>query len=100
MQPIQRQRIPADPQHCIRKAYNPRSVGAGIYAGYNAFIFTADIKRWHTSAEAARRRRGLKAGKDILNACGTIIIGVRYGISGGMAAEIEAAAGKDTIIIV
>ena len=42
----------------------------------------------------------MKAGKDILNACGTIIIGVRYGISGGMAAEIEAAAGKDTIIIV
>lgn len=48
----------------------------------------------------AQRRRGLKAGKDILNACGTIIIGARYGISEGMAAEIEAAAGKDTIIII
>ncbi len=47
----------------------------------------------------AQRRRGLKAGKDILNTCGTIIIGARYGISEGMAAEIEAAAGKDTIII-
>lgn len=48
----------------------------------------------------AQRRRGLKAGKDILNTCDTIIIGARYGISEGMAAEIEAAAGKDTIIII
>lgn len=48
----------------------------------------------------AQRRRGLRAGKEILNACGTIIIGARYGISEGMAAEIEAAAEKDTIIIV
>lgn len=48
----------------------------------------------------AQRRRGLKAGKDILNTCDTIIIGAKYGISEGMAAEIEAASGKDTIIII
>ena len=48
----------------------------------------------------AQRRRGLKAGKDILNTCGTIIIGAKYGISEGMASEIEAATGKDTIIII
>lgn len=48
----------------------------------------------------AQRRRGLKAGQVILNACGTIIIGARYGVSEGMAAEIKAAAGKDTIIII
>ena len=47
-----------------------------------------------------QRRRGLRAGKEILETCGTIIIGARYGISEGMAAEIEAAAGKDTIIII
>lgn len=48
----------------------------------------------------AQRKRGLRAGKDILNACGTIIIGARYGISEGMASEIAAAEGKDTIIVV
>lgn len=47
-----------------------------------------------------QRRQGLKAGKDILNNCDTIIIGARYGVSEGMAAEIKAAAGKHTIIIV
>ena len=48
----------------------------------------------------AQRWRGLKAGKNILNTCGTIIIGARYGISEGMAAEIEEAAGKGAIIII
>lgn len=48
----------------------------------------------------AQRRRGLKAGKDILNTCGTIIIGARYGISEGMAAEIKGSAGKDIIIVI
>ena len=42
----------------------------------------------------------MKAGKDILNTCGTIIIGTKYGISEGMASEIEAATRKDTIIII
>lgn len=46
-----------------------------------------------------QRRRGLRAGQDILNTCGTIIIGARYGVSEGMAAEIKAAKGKNTIII-
>ena len=44
------------------------------------------------------RRRGLVAGKDILNACDIIIIGTRYGISEGMKAEIEAATGKTAFI--
>ena len=48
----------------------------------------------------AQRWRGLKAGKNILYTCGTIIIGARYGISEGMAAEIEEAAGKGAIIII
>lgn len=46
-----------------------------------------------------QRQRGLKAEKEILETCDTIIIGTRYGISDGMAAEIEAATGKNTIII-
>lgn len=44
------------------------------------------------------RRRGLVAGKDILNACDIIIIGTRYGISEGMKTEIEAATGKTAFI--
>ena len=48
----------------------------------------------------AKRRQALEAGKDILNSCDTIIIGARYGVSEGMAAEIKAAAGKNTIIMV
>lgn len=47
-----------------------------------------------------QRQQGLKAGKEILGSCGTIIIGVRYGISAGMKSEIEAAAGKKTIIMI
>lgn len=46
-----------------------------------------------------QRRRGLRAGQDILNTCGTIIIGARYGVSEGMAAEIKTAKEKNTIII-
>ena len=41
----------------------------------------------------------MRAGQDILNTCGTIIIGARYGISEGMTVEIKAAKGKNTIII-
>lgn len=44
-----------------------------------------------------QRRRGLRAGQDILNTCGTIIIGARYGVSEGMTAEIKAAKGKYTV---
>lgn len=48
----------------------------------------------------AQRRRGLRAGKEILKTCDTIIIGARYGISEGMAAEIKEAAEKDIIIMI
>lgn len=46
------------------------------------------------------RRQGLKAGGNILNACDTIIIGARYGVSAGMAAEMDAAKEKYTIIVI
>jgi len=46
------------------------------------------------------RAQGVAAGMDILKHCGTVVIGVRYGVSEGMAAEIRAAAGKNTVIIV
>lgn len=49
--------------------------------------------------EPGQRQRGLRAGQDILNACNTIIIGVRYGISEGMEAEMKTAKGKKIIII-
>lgn len=46
-----------------------------------------------------QRQQGLDAGKEILRVCSTIIIGAQYGISEGMKEEIEAAAGKQTIIL-
>jgi hypothetical protein len=45
------------------------------------------------------RNLGLSAGLEILNACGTVIIGTKYGISEGMKNEIAAAAGKQKIYI-
>lgn len=47
-----------------------------------------------------RGGRGLKPGGNILNACDTIIIGARYGVSAGMAAEMDAAKEKYTIIVI
>jgi len=46
------------------------------------------------------RRQGLRTSKEILATCETIIIGARYGISEGMAAEIKAAQEHNTIIII
>ena len=47
-----------------------------------------------------QRRRGLRAGKEILNSCDTIIIGVRYGLSAGMIGELVEAEGKNVIFMV
>lgn len=48
----------------------------------------------------AQRRRGLKAGKEILDSCGTMFIGIKYGLSAGMIGEMAAAEGKHIIFIV
>lgn len=45
------------------------------------------------------RTQGLKAGKEILDLCSTIIIGTKYGISSGMVSEISAAKGHNVIFI-
>lgn len=68
--------------------------------GYTPITTHLYLPQILSDSTPAQRRRGLRYGQDILNACGTIIIGARYGISEGMEAEIEAAAGKDTIIII
>lgn len=47
----------------------------------------------------SERKQGLEAGHVILQTCETMIIGTRYGISEGMAAEIEAGKGKNKILI-
>lgn len=39
----------------------------------------------------AERRRGLEIGKDLLNVCEIVLVGGKYGISAGMAAELELA---------
>ena len=46
-----------------------------------------------------QRQIGLRAGREILKACETIIIGIQYGISEGMREEIEAAADKQVIML-
>lgn len=45
------------------------------------------------------REKGIEAGLDILEACGTIIVGTSYGITEGMATEINAAKDKKIITI-
>lgn len=47
-----------------------------------------------------QRQQGLHAGKEILKHCSVIMVGVRYGISAGMKTELEAAAGKKTMILI
>ena len=86
MQPIQRQHIRKGAQYSICKAFNKTCLAIRIYADY-----------YNNPTE---RRQGLKAGGNILNACDTIIIGARYGVSAGMAAEMDAAKEKYTIIVI
>lgn len=45
------------------------------------------------------RGRGMKAGLSILSACDVLIVGTRYGVSEGMAAEIEHAQKNGITII-
>ena len=40
---------------------------------------------------AAERQQGLEIGKDLLNICEVVFVGEKYGISAGMAAELELA---------
>ena len=87
MQSIPRQYLRKSAKYLIRKAFNKTCLAIRIYTNHNSFI-------------PMQRRQGLKAGRDILNACDTIIIGARHGISEGMAAEINAAAGKHQIIVI
>jgi len=46
------------------------------------------------------QRRGLKAGKEILDSRGTMFIGIKYGLSAGMIGEMAAAEGKHITFIV
>lgn len=80
--------------------YARRITRAALELGYAPVAAHLYLPQVLNDKVPAQRRQGLNAGKDILNICGTIIIGARYGISKGMAAEIEASAGKDTIIII
>lgn len=50
--------------------------------------------------KSEERQQGLTAGKEILASCDTIIIGARYGISAGMAGEIEDAKRKHKEIVI
>ncbi len=81
-------------------AYARHITKAALGLGYTPIATHLYLPQLLNDGMPAQRRRGLKAGKDILRTCGTIIIGARYGISEGMAAEIRAAAGKDAIIII
>ena len=84
MQPIQRQHIRKGAQYSICKAFTTH-------------LYLTQVLNDNNPTE---RRQGLKAGGNILNACDTIIIGARYGVSAGMAAEMDAAKEKYTIIVI
>lgn len=81
-------------------AYARRITRVALELGYTPIATHLYLPQILNDDIPAQRRRGLKAGKDIISTCGTIIIGTKYGISEGMEAEIKAAAGKDTIIII
>lgn len=68
--------------------------------GYTPITTHLYLTKVLNDAIPAQRQQGLNAGKNILNNCDTIIIGIRYGISRGMEVEIAAAAGKNTIILI
>lgn len=44
------------------------------------------------------RKIGLEAGTEILRRCDVVVVGVKYGISEGMAAEIQCAKGNGILI--
>lgn len=71
-----------------------------IRLGYAPITTHLYLTRALDDNKPKERSQGLRAGKEILAACGTIIIGTRYGISEGMAAEIKAARTQRTIIII
>lgn len=79
--------------------YAERLTKMAVRLGYAPITTHLYITKALDDDKPRERRQGLKAGKEILASCGTIIIGARYGISEGMAAEIEAARKHRTIII-
>lgn len=81
-------------------AYAKHITYMALKLGYTPITTHLYLTKVLNDAIPAQRQQGLNASKNILNNCDTIIIGARYGISRGMAIEIAAAAGKNTIIII
>lgn len=96
MQPIQRQHIRKGAQYSICKHLTKLALQLG-YTPITTHLYLTQVLNDNNPTE---RRQGLKAGGNILNACDTIIIGARYGVSAGMAAEMDAAKEKYTIIVI
>lgn len=83
-------------------AYAKKITRYALDMGYTPIATHLYLTRVLNEDEPKERNAGLKAGQEILSECATMIIGVRYGVSTGMRAEIEAGevAGKDTIIVI
>lgn len=81
-------------------AYARHITRVALGLGYTPIATHLYLTKILNDSIPAQRWQGLQAGKEILSSCGTIIIGARYGISAGMASEIEAAAGKDVIVVI
>jgi hypothetical protein len=80
--------------------YARRLTKAVVDLGYTPITTHLYLTMVFNDRDPNERRRGMNAGKEILKHCETIVIGVRYGVSPGMKSEIEAAEGKNTIIII
>jgi hypothetical protein len=72
---------------------------AAIEMGFTPITTHLYLTQVLDDTQPRERNQGLEAGKDILKLCDTIIIGTKYGISSGMASEIEAARTKYTLYI-
>lgn len=81
------------------KKYARQITKTAIEMGFTPITTHLYLTQVLNDKQPRERSRGLQAGKDILSACSTIIIGTKYGISSGMASEIEAATKHYSIYI-
>lgn len=70
-----------------------------IRAGFAPIATHLYLTKILDDEQPAERAKGIAAGLNILSECGTMIVGTRYGVSEGMAAEIEHARKNGITII-
>lgn len=73
------------------KEYARELTGAAVDSGFAPVAVHLYLTEVLDDSRSEERRRGMAAGKDILEQCSFILVGDRYGISEGMAEEIRLA---------